>query len=84
MVLTQVSAVEVLELAALPHVSVCALAVVQDRVGDLHREARRAVQAVPVGRVTYLLFFTQFTKYMLPIELIDLLCTIAWMTYHAA
>lgn len=48
----QVSAVEVLELAALPHVSVGALAVVQDRVGDLHREARRAVQAVPrcVGR----------------------------------
>ena len=46
-ILTQVGAVEVLELAALPHVAVGALAVVEDRVGDLDGEARGAVQAVP-------------------------------------
>ena len=47
LLLTEVGAVEVLELAALSHVAVGALAVVQDRVGDLHREARRPVQTVP-------------------------------------
>ena len=46
-VLTEVGAVEVLELAALPHVPVGALAVVEDRVGDLDGEAGCAVEAVP-------------------------------------
>ena len=45
--LTQVSAVEVLEFAALPHVAVGALAVVEDRVGDLDGEARGSVEAIP-------------------------------------
>ena len=45
--LTQVCAVEVLELAALPHVAVGALAVADDRVCDLDCEARGAVEAVP-------------------------------------
>ena len=46
--LTQIAAVEVLELAPLPHEPVRALAVVEDGVGDLHSEAGGAVQAVPV------------------------------------
>ena len=44
-VLTEVGAVEVLELAALPHVAVGALAVVEDRVCDLDGEARGATRA---------------------------------------
>ena len=51
--LTQIAAVEVLELAPLPHEAVGALAVVQDGVSDLHGEARRAVQAVAGGETQH-------------------------------
>ena len=45
--LTQVRAVQILELAALPHEAVGALAVVQDGLCDLDGEAGGPVQAVP-------------------------------------
>lgn len=45
----QVGSIKVLELASLPHISICTLAIVEDGLANLDGEAGGTIEAVPLG-----------------------------------